>query len=67
MDDAESRTVLDGLCDIVEAPDNIYEHRWRPGDLLVWDNLSSLHARNDWPAGENRTLRRCTVMGDRLF
>ena len=66
MDDAESRAVLDALCDIVEAPDNVYEHSWRPGDLLVWDNLSSLHARNDWPADENRTLRRCTVMGGRL-
>ena len=66
MDDDEGRAVLDALCDIIEAPDNVYEHRWRPGDLVVWDNLSSLHARNDWPADENRTLRRCTVMGDRL-
>jgi taurine dioxygenase len=67
LDEAESRAALDRICDIVEAPDNVYEHRWRPGDIVVWDNLSSLHARNDWPAGETRTLRRCTVQGERLY
>ena len=24
---------------------NIYKHLWEPGDLLVWDNLSTLHQR----------------------
>ncbi|MDA0652442.1 MAG: TauD/TfdA family dioxygenase, partial [Proteobacteria bacterium] len=61
MEEPESRDVLAALCDLIEAPDNIYEHSWRPGDLIVWDNLSTLHARNDWPADERRTLRRCTV------
>ena len=67
MDAAESREVLDLLCDIVEAPDNVYEHVWRPGDIIVWDNLSSVHARTDWPKSEPRTLRRCTVQGDALY
>jgi len=66
MEDTESRDVLDELCDLIEAPDNVYEHSWRPGDIIVWDNLSSLHARNDWPEDERRTLRRCTVQGEAL-
>ena len=66
MDEAESRATLTALCDHIEAPDNIYEHSWRPGDIMVWDNLSCLHARNDWPADERRTLRRCTVEGETL-
>jgi len=66
MDDAESREVLDTLSDIVEAPDNIYEHAWRPGDIIAWDNLSSVHARTAWPADERRTLRRCTIKGGAL-
>jgi taurine dioxygenase len=66
MGKAESRDVLNQLCDLIEAPDNVYEHSWRPGDLIVWDNLSSLHARNDWPAEERRTLRRCTIEGASL-
>ncbi len=67
MDAAESRDVLSQLCDIVEAPDNVYEHVWKPGDLIVWDNLSSVHARTDWPRDQPRTLRRCTVQGDVLY
>lgn len=67
MDDDQSRDVLDELCDIVEAPDNVYEHVWQPGDIIVWDNLSSVHARTDWPRDQPRTLRRCTVQGDVLY
>jgi len=66
MDDAESRSVLGRISDIIEAPDNIYEHAWTPGDIIVWDNLSSLHARTDWPADEQRTLRRVTIKGEAL-
>ncbi|MBT5051519.1 MAG: TauD/TfdA family dioxygenase [Rhodospirillaceae bacterium] len=66
MDDDEGRAVLDEICDIIEAPDNIYDHRWIPGDIMLWDNLSSLHARTDWPQDQRRTLRRVTIKGDRL-
>lgn len=66
MDDDEGRAVIDEICDIIEAPDNIYEHVWRPGDILMWDNLSSLHARTDWPQDQRRTLRRVTIKGDAL-
>jgi taurine dioxygenase len=62
----ESRETLDHLCDLIEAPDNVYEHVWRPGDIIVWDNLSSLHARTDWPEDQRRTLRRCTIEGEEL-
>jgi taurine dioxygenase len=66
MTPQESRETLDLLCDLIEAPDNVYEHVWRPGDIIVWDNLSSLHARTDWPEDQRRTLRRCTIEGEEL-
>ncbi len=66
MDNAESRATLDRISDIIEAPDNIYDHAWIPGDIIIWDNLSSLHARTEWPADERRTLRRVTIKGDAL-
>ena len=62
----ESREILEYLWDIIEAPENVYEHIWEPGDILVWDNLSCVHARTDWPQEERRTLRRCTVYGGPL-
>jgi taurine dioxygenase len=67
MDRAESDALLERLFELTEDPAIVYEHIWRPGDLLMWDNLACLHARTDWPQGETRTLRRCTVEGDRLW
>jgi taurine dioxygenase len=48
-------------------PQAIYEHRWRPGDLLVWDNRAAQHARGDVPdsradpSAPERRLRRVAV------
>lgn len=41
-----------------------YRHRWRPGDVVVWDNRSTQHlAVNDY-AGFRRELTRTTVQGE---
>ena len=63
----ESEVLLQRLFAIAEDPSIIYEHVWRPGDLVMWDNLACLHARTDWPPEERRTLRRCTVEGEALY
>lgn len=59
----ESDAIRDTLFDIAEAPENIFEHVWRVGDLAMWDNFCSCHARTDFPATERRLLRRCTILG----
>jgi len=64
--DEESRDLINAVADIVEADDNIYEHVWKPGDIMIWDNLSCLHARTDWPREQRRTLRRVTIKGETL-
>jgi taurine dioxygenase len=33
------------------------------GDLLVWDNRCSMHARNDFPSDQRRLMLRTTVKG----
>jgi taurine dioxygenase len=38
-----------------------YAHKWRPGDLLLWDNRCTQHARNDFSDAERRLLRRVVV------
>ena len=55
------------MFDIIEDPEIIYDHKWRVGDLVMWDNLACLHARTDWPKEQTRTLRRCTVEGEPLY
>jgi taurine dioxygenase len=66
IDRDESDTILEQLFEIIEQPTNYYEHVWRPGDLVMWDNLACLHARTDWPDTQSRELRRCTTLGEAL-
>ncbi|MDX1483650.1 MAG: TauD/TfdA family dioxygenase [Alphaproteobacteria bacterium] len=60
----ESRALLAKLFDHQENPAFVYEHRWRLGDLLMWDNRCTLHARRDFNPQETRLMRRLTVLGE---
>jgi taurine dioxygenase len=45
-----------------------YVHSWTEGDVLIWDDLCTLH--NAWPdygPDEHRLIKRCQVMADRVF
>lgn len=57
----ESRALLNGLFAHQRQDAFVYAHRWRPGDLLMWDNRCSVHARNDFPGDQRRLLRRVTL------
>ena len=61
----ESDALLQMLFDHQEQPSFVYEHVWRPGDLLMWDNRCTLHGRTDFSAGERRLLRRVTILGEK--
>jgi len=63
MDPAESDALLGELFDHVERPEFVYEHAWTVGDVIMWDNRCSMHARRDFDAGQRRMMRRVTVKG----
>jgi taurine dioxygenase len=63
----ESRETLDFLFAHQERPEFIYEHAWTPGDVVLWDNRSCLHARTDFDPNDRRRLRRVTVIGDKPY
>ena len=63
---AESDAILGELYDIGERREFIFEHVWKLGDFLMWDNRCTIHARTDFPKEERRLLRRCTVEGELL-
>lgn len=63
MEPAESDALLDRLFDHIEDPRFVYAHKWRPGDLLVWDNRTTVHGRTDFDPGERRLLRRFATKG----
>jgi taurine dioxygenase len=64
MEQAEADQLLSAVFDHSEKSDFVYEHKWAPGDILLWDNRCSMHARTDFPETERRLLLRTTVLGD---
>ena len=57
----ESQDLLNFLFGHQSKTEFVYEHQWRVGDLILWDNRCSVHARTDFPEDERRMLRRITL------
>jgi taurine dioxygenase len=66
MTEPDSEELLQLIFEHVYRPANILEHRWRRGDLVVWDNFAVQHARADQAGVTTRTLRR-VVCGEQGF
>ena len=64
MPEDESDRLLNAVYNHAEKPEFVYEHAWRVGDLLLWDNRCSSHARTDFPSTERRLMFRTTVDGN---
>ncbi|HSA70568.1 MAG TPA: TauD/TfdA family dioxygenase [Burkholderiales bacterium] len=61
----EGRALIEELNALAIHPDLTYEHRWRPRELLVWDNRCVLHRATAYDAAtQARVIRRCTVLGE---
>jgi taurine dioxygenase len=58
----EAKSTLQFLFAHVQRPEFQYRHRWRPGDLLIWDNRSVLHYAAFDYAGERRVMHRVSVL-----
>lgn len=60
LSEPDSDALLEQLFATLYAPENIYEHSWQAGDLVIWDNLAIQHARSEIVSGR-RTLQRVTM------
>ena len=60
----ESDEILNYLFERIEDPTNVYEHVWKVGDLVLWDNRCTAHARTYYDPKESRILRRMTVLDE---
>ncbi len=67
MDRRESEELLLQLFEHQENPAFIYAHKWQVGDVVLWDNRCTLHARTDFNARERRLLRRVTILGEKPY
>ena len=68
MDLDESRCLLKEICQFATQPRFVYGHDWRPGDLIFWDNRSTMHRALPFDEQHHeRLMHRTTVKGDRPF
>ncbi|KPM14414.1 MULTISPECIES: TauD/TfdA dioxygenase family protein [Citromicrobium] len=61
LSEAESEELIGELHEHLYNDDNIYEHRWRNGDLVIWSNQAFHHARGGLVPGKTRTLQRVCI------
>lgn len=68
LDEKESVEALDFLFAHQTRPEFRYAHRWEVGDVLMWDNMDTIHnAIPDYRPDEPRLIKRCQVMATRFF
>lgn len=61
----QARALIRELLGRATAPAMVYTHRWRPGDLVMWDNRCVLHRGRPWNESRyRRIMHRTTVAGE---
>lgn len=61
MESAEGRALLDELSAHITRPEFVFEHKWRRGDIVLWDNCRVLHRREPFDPMVPRLLKRTTI------
>jgi len=62
MDEAEGTALIEELIAFATQPRFIYAHKWRAGDLLIWDNRCTLHRGTEYDYRRHkRDMRRATI------
>jgi len=56
MSEADGGALIEALMQSLTRPEAVYSHRWRPGDVLIWDQRATLHRGTPWNFDEERTL-----------
>jgi len=60
----DSRWILTRLREWATQQQFVYQHRWKVGDLVVWDNTGTMHRARPYPLESGRLMRRTVVMGE---
>jgi alpha-ketoglutarate-dependent 2,4-dichlorophenoxyacetate dioxygenase len=63
---AEGRALIERLLALCTRPDCVYRHRWRKGDVLIWDNRNMLHRAQGFDDAHLRVMFHVRVAGERF-
>jgi alpha-ketoglutarate-dependent 2,4-dichlorophenoxyacetate dioxygenase len=61
MDEGRSGALLERLIDEATQSSHVYLHRWRAGDVILWDNRATMHRGRPWPGTQGRLMVRTTI------
>ena len=62
MEPAAGAKLIEDLTAAATAPGATYEHKWRSGDVIMWDNRATMHRGRPWPGNEARYMVRTTIL-----
>jgi taurine dioxygenase len=57
----QSEALLDDLWTFATAPQFSWTHRWRAGDLVLWDNRTTMHRRDAFNPNDRRVMHRTQI------
>jgi taurine dioxygenase len=63
MDRQESDHLLDAIWEHATKTSLLWRHRWRVGDLVLWDNRCTMHRRDPFDPGARRIMHRTQIKG----
>jgi alpha-ketoglutarate-dependent 2,4-dichlorophenoxyacetate dioxygenase len=61
MERAAGEQLIEELTAAATAPGTTYEHKWKSGDVVMWDNRATMHRGRPWPGNEPRYMVRTTI------
>jgi len=61
MADKDALKLINELEALATRSDGIYQHRWRAGDVVMWDNRATMHRGRPWPDDQPRNMMRTTI------
>lgn len=67
LDPQEGAELIEQLREHFHQPQFYYQHRWSVGDIVYWDNQSTLHYRQAFDPNQRRVMKRISLAGSRPF
>jgi alpha-ketoglutarate-dependent taurine dioxygenase len=67
MDLRDGWALLTRLRDYATQPQFVYSHRWKIGDLVIWDNTGTMHRATAYPLDSGRLMLRTKINGEESF
>jgi alpha-ketoglutarate-dependent 2,4-dichlorophenoxyacetate dioxygenase len=61
MEASAGKKLIEELTEAATGPGTSYQHQWRKGDVVMWDNRATMHRGRPWPAHEARLMVRTTI------